>query len=311
MYARMFNNWVTTMIAVYRETGDRRVIAEVAEQMRTVRKTLKDNNRDGYLDWKYKHCVGEGRSYCGGDKKKLDEMMAHGMVAAVAYELKRAGYSSDARFWTSYLENHFERKWKKRNGTSSYNFLSFNLTHSYTQFIRYHYYMYKLTGESGYLKQAQKMASRIKGNMKSVSSPGGTAWVWDHGVSRKLGCQSHVYFHYTAQAIADLHGAGFYFSSSDMRKIANAVAHFFVKSETRFGPDICGGKSRGGIRSVKRSTPSMYQFQLLPFQEAMSWDGSGRIRRATERVFYATERHRTSNPKLPNLPAQMVIALNR
>jgi hypothetical protein len=214
---RNLNNYVTTLILAYRETGDRDLVRQLDSVMNIAKGKLRDTNGDGYKNWLYlTHTDSSSEPFYGTDKHIMDEMLTHSMVAAAAYTFKQTGYSSSASFWTSYLKNDFEAKWRKRNGKSSgFPFIKHFLMHPTTNFIRYHLYMYKLTGQSSYYSEAKRLTGLVKGTMRTS----GSGYVWDHKVGGTSGCQPTVYVKYTTQALVEIATAdSSLFDSSFMRK---------------------------------------------------------------------------------------------
>ena len=108
----------------------------------------------------------------------MDEILTHSLVAAVAAALEENAafsevYAEHAAFWTDYLENDFEAKWRGRNDVpSGFPFIEKDLTHPYVQFIRYHFYMHKLTGDAGYQREAERMARLVTRQVREIYTPG-------------------------------------------------------------------------------------------------------------------------------------------
>ncbi|ADI13647.1 hypothetical protein [Truepera radiovictrix] len=304
VYGRNMNHYLTSLILAYRTTGDRRLVQQIDTVMNRMQGTLRDTTGDGFRNWRYLRS-GSG-SFYGRDTHEMDEMMTHSVVAAAAYTLRQAGFNSSADFWTNYLRNDFEAKWRRRKGVrSGFPFLTRNLMHPYVQWIRYHHYMGKLTGDSGYTAEARRMARIVENNMRSVNTPSGTGYVWDHRVQlsgrASNGCQPMVYVRLTTQGLADLATQGV-FSNTFMQRVANGMAHVGLKStDGQLAGNICGSGTYSNRSAVRN----------FPYAQIASWDRSGRLRTAAERVYNATERHNLSQPRLYNLPATMVFTLGR
>ncbi len=264
---------------------------------------LKDTNGDGYKNWLYlTDTDSSSRPFLNTDKHVMDEMLTHSMVASVAYTFKQAGFDSSARFWTDYLENHFEAKWRKhKDKPTGFPFVDHRLMHPTTNFIRYHLYMSKLTGESEYYDEAKRMTGIVKDTMRS--SDGG--YVWSHERGRRDGCQPMAYVKYTTQTLADLatSGSGL-FDSAFMKRVAYTIAHKVVKNTdgSYLAGDACGGGSRYG---------HLYYFVSYPYSALARWDTSGRLELATQRAYDETERSNKSSPRIYNLPAIMVFTLGK
>jgi len=307
-YARNLNNNLTTVMLAYRETGDRDLVRQIDNIMNIARGKLRDTNGDGYRNWRWlTRTDSSSGPHLGKDTHVMDEMMTHSLVAAAAYTLKQAGYSSSARFWTDYLENDFEAKWRGRSGKrSGFPFISHKLMHPTTQFIRYNFYMSKLTGNSSYYAEARRLTRTVRGQMKTVSTPRGVGYIWRHDVTGRgtLKCQPMVYVRYTTQALADLATADTsLFSRTFMTRVANTMAYRALKNPngTSLARDICGGGTYG----------SVYMFAQHPYAQLAPWDGSGRLEAAAERAYAATERWNLSSPTTANVAAQMVFSLGR
>ena len=298
---RSLNMNLTSVMLAYRETGDRDLVRHIDKMMDIARGKLRDTNGDGYKNWLHKtRTDSSSNKHLGKDTHEMNEILTHGFVASMAYTLKQAGYSSSARFWTDYLKNDFEAKWRKRSGRrSSFPFIDHELMHPTVNMIRYHYYMYKLTGDSDYYKEAKRMASKVKGTMRS--SDGG--YVWAHRAGDRSGCQSMTYVKYTTSALADLSTASSsLFDSSFMKRVAYTMARKALRSSSgSLASNICGSGSYG----------SVYTFAQYPYAQLAPWDSSGRLETAAERVYAATERHNTSSPKTSNLAAIMVFTKGR
>ena len=299
---RFLNLNETSIILAYRETGDRDLVRHLDKIMDIARDELRDTNGDGYKNWTHKtRTDSSSNKLLGTDKHEMNEIMTHGFVASAAYTLKQAGYSSSAKFWTDYLKNDFEAKWRKRSGRrSSFPFIDHGLMHPTVNMIRYHYYMYKLTGDSDYYKEAKRLASKVKGTMRS--SDGG--YVWSHRVGSRSGCQPITYVKYTTSALADLATvSSSLFDSSFMKRVARTMANKALKSSsgTKLASNICGSGSYGSVST----------FNEYPYAQLAPWDSSGKLETAAERAYAAVERHSMSSPRTSNIPAIMVFAKGR
>ncbi len=247
--------------------------------------------------------------YFGTDAHEMDEILTHSVVAAIAHTFKQAGYGSSAIFWTDYLKNDFEAKWRTRkNKPTGFPFLTKDLMHPYVHFIRYHLYMSKLTGESSYYTEAKRMSEIVKRNMRPSETPGGPAYIWDHRIrfsgEASLGCQPMVYVKYTTQALADLAvmDAGL-FDTAFMKKVANMMAYTALLKDdgSLLAGDSCGTGTYGTINT----------FAAMPYAQLAPWDDSGRLKVAAERAYATVEKGNLASPRTPNIAAQMVFALTR
>ena len=299
---RHVNEHMTSMMLAYRETGDPVIAKHINTVMNIAKSKLRDTNGDGYLNWLYLNDENaEARLYYGRDDHQMDEMMTHAMVASMAYTLKQAGYSSSAAFWTDYLENHFEAKWRKRkNKPTGFPFIDHKLMHPSTQFIRYHLYMYKLTGKSEYYAEAQRMTGLVKGAMRL--DDGG--YIWSH-FRNKEGCQPTLYVRLTTQAIVDVATADAkLFDATFMKRLAYTMAHKVLRRAdgSSMSYNSCGtGRDFGDVRT----------YAERPYAQLAPWDASGRLEAAVQSAYAVAERENLDSPRSANVAATMVFTLGR
>ena len=304
---RNFNHYATGLILAYRETGDRTLVQQLDDLMDIAKEKLVDTDGDGYRNWLYLHEASASSSF-GTDYHEMDEILTHSVVAAVAYTFKQAGYSSSAAFWTDYLRE-FEAKWRARKSKpTGFPFLTKTLMHPYANFIRYHLYMSKLTGDSRYYTEAKRMSEVVKRNMRPSETPGGAGYIWDHRVQlsgeASLGCQPMVYVRLTTQALADLAVMDAnLFDTTFMKKVANTMAYTaLIKDDgSQLAGDSCGTGTYGTINT----------FAGMPYAQLAPWDDSERLKTAAEHVYAYVERSNLALPRTPNIPAQMVFTLAR
>jgi hypothetical protein len=314
-YGRGLNTHMTTLLHVFRATGDLRMLDEIDRLAQIMRSKLKDASilkeggseyeADGYLNWLYMR----DNDYKGTDMHEMDDMMTHSMVASVAWAFYvnrdlDSKYAERATFWTDYLKNHFEAKWRKRKGISGdFPFLTKNLTHVYVQWIRYHYYMFRLTGKPAYYEEASRMAHVIANNIIIVKSSVGEAARWDHGIQEVHGPQRTNYARYTMQGLADLSMENFNMSLSNdfMKKIA-ATLSFFILRPDEEDPIAYHVDGKGSL------TADMYS--VSPFSELGYWDNSGRIMVVSEKIFNKLEKN-INNPRSIYIPAGIFLSLMR
>ncbi len=299
---RHVNEHMTSMMLAYRETGDPVIAKHINTVMNIAKSKLRDTNGDGYLNWLYLNDENaEARLYYGRDDHQMDEMMTHAMVASMAYTLKQAGYSSSAAFWTDYLENHFEAKWRKRKDKpTGFPFIDHKLMHPSTQFIRYHLYMYKLTGKSEYYAEAQRMTGLVKDAMRL--DDGG--YIWSH-FRNKEGCQPTLYVRLTTQAIVDVATADAkLFDATFMKRLAYTMAHKVLRKAdgSSMSYNSCGtGRDFGNVNT----------YAERPYAQLAPWDASGRLEAAAKSAYAAAERYNLDSPRSANVTATMVFTLGR
>lgn len=144
--------------------------------------------------------------------------------------------------------------------------MSHALMHPTANFIRYHYYMSKLMAASPnssdrnragqYEAEALRLATTVKGLLKSSSTSQGSVFVWPHSVKSPGSCQSTGYGSYTQLAILELALDGFapFANDSYMARLARTFTSLIydntvvpTNSDSQvFADDVCGGKSREG-----------------------------------------------------------------
>jgi hypothetical protein len=292
---RFLNVQATLMMTAFRYTGDLRLLDEIDQFMQVARAQLKDYNNDGYLNWRWLQDPNNTTWY-GDDRHVLDESMTHALIAAVAwlYQNNRdlrspsgVNYGERADFWIDYLKNDFEAKWRKRNKVSASNmdFLPYYMLHTYVEFTRYYWYMYRLTGNSAYLSEANKRADVIHDNLKTVSTQQGDAYVYPWGVvtlgNAEDGLMAVVYGQYVTQSIHDMYLDGFSeFTRTDMVRLANGVSAFVVNNgTTTYAQTVGGNQSRGGmnIEYTEGEKAGSY-WAIWPYAAAVvEFDASGEI----------------------------------
>ncbi len=299
---RHVNEHMTSMMLAYRETGDPVIAKHINTVMYIAKSKLRDTNGDGYLNWLYLNDKNaEARLYYGRDDHQMDEMMTHAMVASMAYTLKQAGYSSSAAFWTDYLENHFEAKWRKRKDKpTGFPFVDHKLMHPSAQFIRYHLYMYKLTGKSEYYGEAQRMTGLVKGAMRLEDG----GYIWSH-FRHKEGCQPTLYVRLTTQAIVDVATVDSkLFDTTFMKRLAYTMARKVLRKAdgSSMSWNSCGtGKDFGDVRT----------YAERPYAQLAPWDSSGRLEAAAKSAYAVAERYNLDSPKSANVAATVVFTLGR
>lgn len=319
-FGRHLNVYLTSLITALRVTGDLTLLDEADRIMEVARTKLADYNGDGFLNWRYLNPREEG-DYFGDDYHVMDEVLTHSMVASVAAALKaneafNPRYAEHAAFWTDYLQNQFEAKWRRRNEVSSgFPFMSRDLTHPYIQFIRYHHYMYSLTGDAAYAEEAQRRAQNVTLQVREVFTPAGPAYVWDQRFfpdknGSPIGCQPFVYLQYTFQGFQDLAFEGVSpFSTQFMQRAATAMTALVMDDGyASFAPNICGGVFQKGLYSTTSRRGREDQFLNYPFGVIGKWDASGKIE-ATVRAAYDGSEINPVTPTEINLSAIMLLLL--
>jgi hypothetical protein len=325
---RVVNTYLTALLTDLRVTGDLALLDEVDRVMQLARGALADLDGDGYVNWRWQREGEENHKHYNTDWTVLDEQLTHGFVAMVAYAFRVNAhldprYKERADFWTDYLKNHFEAKWRERNKISSgFPFLVARMTHAYANWIRYHYYMHLLTGEPSYLNEATRMAGVLNKQMIEVN--GGTAFVWDHFATQEPhnsgtqfassgNCQSFTYARYTVHSMIDLANEGFsVFTNAFMQKVAGTLRDIIMDNEDiNFAPDVCGGKPMGGLQPSNDDRETLAKYASSPYTTLAAWDAlaawdrSGKIVSISEKVYNKTENN-VEEPRRIHIPASMV-----
>ncbi len=318
-YGRHLNMHMTSLMQVLRVTGDPALFEEIDRLAQLMRAELQDLSitsyqgsvyeADGYLNWQYDYDAGYG----GTDVHVMDEMMTHSNVAAFAYAyyVNRdldSRYAERASFWTDYLKNHFEAKWRMRERKASgFPFLTKKLAHPYIQWIRYHYFMSELTGDQAYYNEAVRMAGVMDRQVTQTNTPLGVAAQWNHGMTElgesSMGAQRMNYARYTVQAAADLALEDFnvFGQAGFMDKMALTIGNFIMDSSapSSFAYRIDGTSS-------PRETDDRYA--ISAYTQLGRWDSSGRVLSISDQVCRGVESN-MENPRYIHIPAGMVFSL--
>jgi hypothetical protein len=310
-YGRTLQTYVQSVLATFRMTGDLALLDHVDEIAAVMRTKLRDpwrdtldgtTTRDGYLNWVQRYV--KSSTFHGKDVHKLDDMKSHGLVAMIAYALHAnrdlaspggRDYGASADFWRHYLVDHFEAKWRERNGIDDFPFLHHSEAHVYLTWARFHYYMWRLTGDARYGAEATRMADRVWDDFRPLETAAGTAYVWsravisDRGVNDLL--QPVTYARYMFGDMMELHLEGFHrwADPEEMARIARTFTELIVDTNDPlrrgFASDVGGGRPRAGLPSDpgwSRMTPETYRASLLPFLSL--FDASGKVSRISSEI---------------------------
>lgn len=312
-YGRNLHTHIQSLLIALRLTGDLRLLDEADRLTTIMREYLHDSwrgtrdgtsQRDGYVNWVWRGST--DAEHAGKDVNKLDEMRTHSLIALVAYaldlnrDLSSPGgrnYGASADFWEDYLVNTFEAKWRAREGVSSgFPIMIRADGHVYYSWLKWHYYMGLLTGNSAYTRQAERMAGMIWNNeLKTVSTSTGTAYVWARHIVSEGGNERYLQpFNYARYNFADaveLHLEGFsrWADANEMSRYANTISGLMIdRAGARstfdwFASDVGGGSARAGIPSDPSwSRGTIYKYQASGLPMFMAWDSSGRIKSITD-----------------------------
>jgi len=314
-YARALQTHVVALLTALRVTGDLALLDEVDRLAQHMRAALDDSWRgparndrdgsDGYLNWVWRGS--DSRQYAGRDIHATDEMRTHALVAEMAYAFavnadlpspNGVDYGERAEFWQTYLVDHFEAKWRERNGVAwpRFPFLSRPHMHESVTFVRFHYYMSLLTGKSAYAQEARRLSRIVLDNMREAPTPAGPALVWPRSVLSEGGQADYLmpttYGRYVMADAVDLFLEGFddWADSGIPAKMARTLTQFVMDDGTEsFARDIGGGVARAGIApsasSWVRFTDQKYV--ISPYALVAAWDDSTKVADVS-RAVYAT-----------------------
>jgi hypothetical protein len=315
-YGRTLQTYVQSVLAAFRRTGDLTLLDHVDEIGAVMRAQLRDpwrdtldgtTTRDGYLNWVQRYV--KTTTFHGKDVHKLDDMKSHALVAMIAYALHAnrdlaspggRDYGASADFWRHYLVDHFEAKWRERTGIDDFPFLHHSEAHVYLSWARFHYYMWKLTGDDRYGAEATRMADRVWDDFRTVETAAGPAYVWsravisDRGVNDLL--QPITYARYMFGDMVEFHLEGFHrwADPDEMARIARTFTELIVDNSDParrgFASDVGGGRPRAGLpsdSSWNRMTPETFRNSSLMF--ISPFDATGKASRITSEIENAGE----------------------
>jgi hypothetical protein len=303
---RYTNLDVTALLLAFAKTGDLRLLDGIDEAMQLARDELRDEWRNGseddYLGWLYLRNSKDESRYYGKDNIELDDMMAHGMVAAVtyAYYLNRfnespsgVDYNERFQFWIDYLLNHYEAKWRERNDVrKGFPFVRKGLIHPTVGMVRYLHYM-GLMGYERHARAAADLAEELADHFKLVETAGGDAYVYDHGFGgERYGMPPTTYARYTMPVMLELAITGLEpFGVELVEPFANTIAFLMLGDEPfstkgLLAADIGGGERAGGVRASEFvDEDERYDSNRFPALTPFGrFDDSGRIFEVVERI---------------------------
>ena len=297
-YGRPLHIYLQSVLLAFRATGDLRLLDHVDEITTIMRGELRDGwrdtkdgtdgTKDGYVNWVWRYSSGD--QFIGKDTNVLDEIKTHAMIAmiAVALDTNRdlsspAGrnYGESADFWEYYLVDHFEAKWRERtNRPSGLPFMMRTGTHTYLSWMKWHYYMERLTGNHAYRVQADKMAESWWGEVRSVNTAQGVAYVWPRGIiGEGSGADYLMPTVYASMVIADMvelhmEGYGRWGSESEIRRFTLTFTRLMADDGFPIKRDVGGEQPRAGLRSEAENWPWMtrHGFWLSGYPHLAAWD---------------------------------------
>lgn len=331
-YSREINNMFVALLAAFRVTGDLALLDEVDRLAQHMRAQLDDawtgsarrdqGSKDGYLNWVWDQDNSD--THKGRDLHEIDEMRTHAMVAQLAYAYAQnadlrspngVDYAERADFWADYLKNHFEAKWRERNRVPwpRFPFLERPHLHETLEWVRYHHYMYLLTGEEPYEAEARRLSRVAFENFREADTPSGPALVTPRSVLSMGGTLDYllpsVYFRHVVATVVDLHfeGVAPWGDREVMEMLARTLSEFILDGgSSGYARDVGGGQSRAGLKASgegdwSRISPSVYN--ISAFALLAAWDDSGEV----AEVSAAVHEHRGEAEKYVYVPSGLLL----
>ena len=315
-YARPVTEHIQAVLIVFRMTGDLALLDHVDTVAEAMRSKLADGwrgtndgtdgTKDGYLNWVFRPGGGGTDQHVGKDTRQIDEIGAHANVAAIAYALEvnrdlisptGRDYGAHADFWKDYLVNHFEAKWReRRRSPSGFPIMTTPTTITYLKWIRWHYYMGLLTGDSAYTAEAVSMADIWWDHMYPINTPSGTAYVYAPGMAGLGGPNTHLlgattYAGHLYGTAVEFRLEGFHHWASDetMRRLARTFTEFIIDTDdpikNGMARDIGGGENRLHLSpDTTRLRLGLPQYRDRNFALIAPWDVTGQMERLNVEV---------------------------
>jgi hypothetical protein len=351
LIGRPLNTHITGLLLTFRQTGDLKILDEVDRLMQMCRAQLRDEygagkfkgQKDGYLNWRFTYAPGTTDKIRGTDNgRELDEVLSASVAATCGYafhvnrHLKSpsgVNYGERADFWKTYLTKHWEPKWRKRNRKpSGFPFMKAGLFHIFTNQIRTMHYMGKLTGNSAYTKEAERLAAIWLKNMIITKTPAGDAYMWGHSVAFDVtretnpgNAQMTVYLIKTYSAALDMHFDGFahFAHEGHMKLLMMNFREIILDGKSTSLPLARGTAGEGirtGIRLGDRKTISLrptmgndhkyvrkeisaWSNNLFPI--LTRWDNTSKLEKFTLKAYNEVEKRRLEKPREIGTPVAM------
>jgi hypothetical protein len=318
-YGRDLHTHYQAILLAFRATGDLRLLDELVRLTEIQRSKLHDSWRDtldgtrqtdSYLNWVWRYDK-TNKTHYGKDLNMLDEIKAHSILTVLAYafyvnrDLTSPGgynYRSQAEYWKNHIENQFLKKWRERNRVSPGDYRVFEKpgTHTTYSIVVMNLHLYKLTGDRGYLNEADFWTRYLWQDIVEVSAPTGPAYVWPKWVVSYRPGTSLDYLHpvvYARYVFADmvelyLDGYNNWADASNMERFARTIADFVMFNGNKsFARDVGGNVSRGGYPTDNSWVDnSRERYRVSPIAHMIAWDKSGKMRRITQEVYDIVER---------------------
>ncbi len=315
---------VTSLLTVFRFTGDLRLLDDVDASMQAARAELKDDDGDGYLNWQWL-CDPNETKYYKTDRVVLDELMTAGLVAEVAwaYEHNRdlaspsgVDYGERADFWLDYLQQ-WEAKWRGRDHVpTGFPFIDKHIIHAWVNLDRYMWYMHRLTGRQDYLDEANRLANVVNTKeLRTISTADGTGYAWAvvmtaYEPSSQWWIVGVHYARYTTQVLMDLafEPFGAFTTDNTLVRIAHSISGKVIDNGALdFARTIAGDQPIAGliIDPADRRTDAA-GWAIYPMTDYAAFDATGAIADASKQV-YANEEADANHPTRIYIPAGLVL----
>ena len=278
---RTLNFYVTSLLTLFRVTGDAALLEEVDRVMEIVRVRLADNSGDGYRNFKHVSAFNDT------DYNTKEDTLAHSFIPEVIYVFKKNtaassaahDYAAHADAWLEYLLNDFEAKWAQQPATRRSEGLPQRpLMHPYMEMTRYAVFMAQLIPEDArYARLRDAMVKVALSNFRTDVTINGPAFVWSHAVRQPTelanldNCaafQMGTYPQQTMSAFMDvaLEGYGGFASDEVMRKLSRTLSESILDPNPKaFMYKDVGGLRNGSLNAVN---PKRTIIDGACFQEA-------------------------------------------
>lgn len=332
-YSRTVHTHILALLTAFRVTGDLALLDEVDRITEHMRSRLRDpwratldstgGTRDGYLNWVFR--TGSSRAHQGKDLHRFDEMRTHAIIAEVAWALHHnrdlvspngVPYGARAEFWTKYLVEHFEAKWRERNSVAPgrFPFLEHESLHATVAFVKYHHYLGSILADVARLNEARRLSELVLDRFVEVTTDLGPAVVWPRllGPTNDPYLQPTTYARYVIGDAIDLHleGVRFWSDPSLPTRLATTVrALVFADQDLGLGfaRDIGGGSDRGGLDASDADAWDDFtdvSFAMSSIGAVALWDRSGIVASVTCSIAESG----TGPQRTVHLPAALLLA---
>ena len=319
-YARELASHIQCVLLCFRATGDLALLDHIDKITQLMRSKLADGWRgtndgsdgttDGYLNWVFRPGIGGTDTHVGKDTRVIDDIGAHANTAAFAYAFEAnrhlsahspggVDYAERADFWKDYLVNHFEPKWRGREPQGvPYPQFPFHNAHGQTitgfKWIRWHYFMGKLTGNSIYTDEAVRMSDVWWDHQYEISANGHPAYVYAPGIAALGGPNTHLlgattYTGSNFPLLVEFHLEGFHKAAlhSTMTRYARMFTEFITDTgdwiPSSWARDVGGEVPRLHLSpDLNRNRLERYHYRDRAIGFIAPWDVTGQVSAVNE-----------------------------